>query len=269
MALRNLSAARLGRLCRPARMATFAAWQPAPAAPPPAQLRPHPAMLRLALAGRQQLCAYGSKRKGGKKGGSQRSDEQEDAGGSAGADPVDMERMEKRMAGRVERLASELQAMRAGRASPGMLDHVRVQLKGGSALLPELALVAVKDAQHLLVVPNNPEEQSAIETSIRNAELGLNPRADKGAVVVPVPKTTKESRDRLVKSLGALAEQTRVHVRKDRQDAMKQLKAADKAGGMATDAVRAWERDIQAATDRHAARIEELVKAKTREIERA
>ncbi|KAJ2769749.1 hypothetical protein IWQ56_002431, partial [Coemansia nantahalensis] len=63
--------------------------------------------------------------------------------------------------------------------------------------------------------------------------------------------------------------QTRVHVRKDRQDAMKQLKAASKARAMPTDEARAWEKDVQAATDRHAARIDELVKAKTREIERA
>ncbi|KAJ2705575.1 hypothetical protein H4R19_005111 [Coemansia spiralis] len=180
-----------------------------------------------------------------------------------------MARMEKRMGAWVERLASELQTMRAGRASPAILDHVRVQLKGGTALLPELALVTVKDAQNLLVVPNNPEEQAAIESSIRSAELGLNPRADKGALVVPVPKATKESRERLVKSLGSLSEMTRVHVRKDRQDAMKQLKTASKAAGMAVGEVRAWEKDVQAATDRHTARIDELVKAKTREIEHA
>ncbi|KAJ2773905.1 hypothetical protein IWQ56_000814, partial [Coemansia nantahalensis] len=190
MALRSLSAARLCLRCSPAQKAAVAAW-PRAIASPLAQQRPCPAALLRAPADQQQLRAYGSKRKGGKKGGSQRSAEQEDPDGDADGDPVDMARMEKRMDARVERLASELQAMRAGRASPGILDHVRVHLKGGSALLPELALVTVKDAQTLLVVPNNPDEQSAIEASIRSAELGLNPRPDKGAVLVPVPKTTK------------------------------------------------------------------------------
>ncbi|KAJ2776374.1 hypothetical protein H4R18_005702 [Coemansia javaensis] len=180
-----------------------------------------------------------------------------------------MERMEKRMSARVERFAADLQAMRAGRASPALLDRVRVQLKGGSAALPELALVTVKDAQHLLVVPNNPDEQRAIEAAIRSAELGLNPRADKNALVVPVPKTTRESRERLARDVGTLAEQARVHVRKDRQDAMKQLKAAAKARNMPKAEAHAWEADVQAATDRHTAQIEQLAKAKAREIERA
>ncbi|KAJ2464912.1 hypothetical protein GGI02_004851, partial [Coemansia sp. RSA 2322] len=105
-------------------------------------------------------------------------------------------------------------------------------------------------------------------TSIRSADLGLNPRTEKDTVIVPVPKSTKESREKLLKSLGAMAESARVHVRKHRQDAMKRLKADGKQG-MLQDEIRTWEKDIQTATDKFAAKIEDQLKAKQREIERA
>ncbi|KAJ2877469.1 hypothetical protein H4R27_006195, partial [Coemansia aciculifera] len=87
------------------------------------------------------------------------------------------------------------------------------------------------------------------------------------AIIVPVPKSTKESREKLLKSLGAMAENARVHVRKNRQDAMKRLKA-DSKDNMTPDEVKAWEKDIQTATDKYTGRIEEQLKAKQREIER-
>ncbi|KAJ2826557.1 hypothetical protein IWW50_002303 [Coemansia erecta] len=179
-----------------------------------------------------------------------------------------MEKMERQMQSRIEWLASELQSMRAGRASPTLLSSVRVQLKGGVESLSDLALVTVKDAHNLLVIPNSLDQQTAIETSIRNAGMGLNPRQDKNAVVVPVPKATKESREKLVKSLGGLAEQVRVQIRKVRHDAMKQLKNESKSS-MYRDEVRAWEKSVQTVTDKFTAKIDELIKAKARDIEQA
>ncbi|KAJ2909107.1 hypothetical protein GGI21_002213 [Coemansia aciculifera] len=216
------------------------------------------------LVQQQQHRSYGSSKKGAKKG---------KKGAEAGQDsgPVEMtldvDKMAEQMERSVGRFAEELQAVQAGRASPAMLNGVRVALKGGSASLPDLAMIAVKDAQHLIVIPNSPDTQRPIESSIRSAGLGLNPRIEKDAIIVPVPKTTKESREKLLKSLGALAESARVHVRKNRQDAMKRLKA-DSKNSMTPDEVKAWEKDIQTATDKYTGRIEEQLKAKQREIER-
>ncbi|KAI8325225.1 ribosome recycling factor, partial [Martensiomyces pterosporus] len=214
-----------------------------------------------------QCRTYGSKKKGGKKGSSSSKKQADDDEGSS--EPVemtlDMDKMAEQMSHSVERFALELQALRAGRANPAMLDHVRVLLKGGSAVLSDLAMISIKDAQNLIVIPNSEEDQKPIEASIRNAGLGLNPRIDKNAVVVPVPKPTKESREKLLKSIGSMAEHARVHVRKHRQDAMKRLKA-DSKQSMPKDEVKAWEKDIQAETDKHTSKIEELLRAKHREI---
>ncbi|KAJ2707185.1 hypothetical protein FB645_001011 [Coemansia sp. IMI 203386] len=218
----------------------------------------------------QQVRLYGSKKKGGKKTGSKEkhSDNEDNDNDVESLEmTLDVGKMEEQMKHSIDRFSTELQAVRAGRANPAMLDHIRVLLKGGSAVLSDLAMVAVKDAQNLLVVPNNQDDQKAIDTSIRSAGLGLNPRIDKNAIIVPVPKPTKESRDKLLKNLGALAEHTRVHVRKHRQDAMKCLKN-DSKSHMAKDEVKSWEKNIQTVTDKYIAKIEDLLKAKTREIER-
>ncbi|KAJ2888860.1 hypothetical protein FB639_000339 [Coemansia asiatica] len=214
----------------------------------------------------QQLRSYGSKSKakGGKKAAPKETHE-DDA--ESLEMTLDMEKVEEQMKHSIDRFSTELQAVRAGRANPAMLDHIKVLLKGGSAVLSDLAMVSVKDAQNLLVIPNNQDDQKAIDTSIRSAGLGLNPRIDKNAIIVPVPKPTKESREKLLKSLGALAEHARVHVRKHRQDAMKCLKN-DSKSHMAKDEIKSWEKRIQTVTDRYIGKIEDLLKAKTREIER-
>ncbi|KAJ1965643.1 hypothetical protein GGI12_000639 [Dipsacomyces acuminosporus] len=217
------------------------------------------------LWSQQQLRMYGSKKKGGsKKGGSKKHTDDDEEGSEPAEMTLDMDKMAEQMKHSVKRFSSELQALRAGRANPAMLDHIRVLLKGGSAVLSDLAMISIKDAQNLIIIPNSDEEQKAIEASIRNAGLGLNPRIDKNAIVVPVPKPTKESREKLLKSIGAMAEHARVHVRKHRQDAMKKLKA-DSKHSMPKDEVKAWEKDIQTETDKHIAKIEELLKAKHRE----
>ncbi|KAJ2584378.1 hypothetical protein GGH95_000426 [Coemansia sp. RSA 1836] len=216
----------------------------------------------------QQHREYAANKKGAKKskGGAKKGAEADEDSGPVEM-TLDVDKMAEQMEHSVGRFAEELQAVRAGRASPAILNGVRVVLKGGSASLPDLAMIAVKDAQHLIVIPNSPDTQRPIESAIRSAGLGLNPRIEKDAVIVPVPKSTKESREKLLKSLGAMAESARVHVRKHRQDAMKRLKA-DSKNSMTPDEVKAWERDIQTATDKHTGRIEEQLKAKQREIER-
>ncbi|KAJ1663618.1 hypothetical protein IW140_000963 [Coemansia sp. RSA 1813] len=182
---------------------------------------------------------------------------------------LDMEGMAKHMSHCVEGFTSELRLLRAGRANPAMLDRVRVKINNDSMLLPGMAMVTVKDAQNLLVIANDPDHKAAIDSAIRDANLGLNPRIDKNAIIVPVPKPTKESREKMVKDVEALAEHTRVNVRKYRHTAMKQLKADAKSSGMSKSEIKSWEKDIQAATDKHIDRIKDLITAKTHEIEKA
>ncbi|KAJ1856917.1 hypothetical protein LPJ73_002116 [Coemansia sp. RSA 2703] len=214
-----------------------------------------------------QIRLYASKKKsgGGKKGA--KADSHESDADSMEM-TLDIDKTDEQMKHSIGRLASEFQAVRAGRANPAMLDHVKVLLKGGSASLSELAMIAVKDGHNLIVIPNDHDHLKAIDTSIRSAGLGLNPRIEKDAIIVPVPKSTKESREKLLKSLGAMAESARVHVRKHRQDAMKRLKE-DAKSHMSKEDVNSWEKRIQTVTDKYTSKIEQLLSDKTREIKQS
>ncbi|KAJ2665632.1 hypothetical protein IWW48_000083 [Coemansia sp. RSA 1200] len=209
---------------------------------------------------------YGSKKKGKK----HHKEEEEKEPSDSEADVLpDMDATKEHMNHCLERFATELRTLRAGRANPGILDRVRVALGHESAPLSDIAVVTIKDAQNLLVLANDPDHKTAIDTSIRNANLGLNPRIDKNnAIIVPVPKSTKESRDKIVKQVEALAERTRMSIRKYRQDAMKQLKAGAKSGGVSKDEIKTWEKEIQTVTDKFVDKVKDLVAAKTQEIEK-
>ncbi|KAJ1995664.1 hypothetical protein GGI25_000643 [Coemansia spiralis] len=211
---------------------------------------------------------YGSKKKTGRKEDKHKEHNGDEEAHEEGSDEMtlDLDKIEKQMSHSVERFVTELKSLRVGRANPAILDHVRVQLKGSTAPLPDLAMVTVKDAHNLIVIPNNPDEQSTIDTSIRNAGLGLNPRIDKNAIIVPVPKPTRESRARLAKEINGMAEHIRTHVRKHRHTALKQLKT-DSKEGMSKAEIKSWEKDIQAMTDKYIEKIKDLISAKTREIE--
>ncbi|KAJ2746632.1 hypothetical protein GGI20_001212 [Coemansia sp. BCRC 34301] len=263
MATRVLFAVVARQLCRPNH-----SYRIAPAGAPDYTRRLIQAWPASAGALVLQHRAYGSSKKGAKRGkGGAKKGAEADEDCSPVEMTLDVDKMADHMEHSVGRFAAELQAVRAGRASPAILNGVRVVLKGGSALLPDLAMIAVKDAQNLIVIPNSADTQRPIESSIRSAGLGLNPRMEKDVIIVPVPKSTKESREKLLKSLGAMAESARVHVRKHRQDAMKRLKA-DSRNSMTPDEVKAWEKDIQATTEKFTGRIEDQLKAKQREIER-
>ncbi|KAJ1679127.1 hypothetical protein EV182_002675, partial [Spiromyces aspiralis] len=195
-----------------------------------------------------QARSYGSKKKKDKKKSKGISDHDEEmyvgeGQGKEGDDmmALDLDKTAERMSKDVERLGREFQVMRAGRANPAILDQIRVSIEGSLMKLSELAMVSMKDAHTLLVIPHDEEMLKAIEKAIWESGLGLNPMPQKNGLKVPVPKATKETRQKLVKEIAAMAEKTRVHIRKHRQDAMKKLKT-DSKEGMSKDEVKQWEK---------------------------
>ncbi|KAJ2842917.1 hypothetical protein GGI22_007387, partial [Coemansia erecta] len=88
---------------------------------------------------------------------------------------LDLDDTDKHMGRCVEGFTAELRLMRVGRANPAILDRVHVMVEHGSVPLSDIAMVTVKDAQHLLVLANDPDHKAAIDSSIRDANLGLNP----------------------------------------------------------------------------------------------
>ncbi|KAI8377368.1 ribosome recycling factor-domain-containing protein [Blakeslea trispora] len=176
---------------------------------------------------------------------------------------------EKEIEGRFEQSISQLKehlsSMRIGRASPSLLDNVRVRIESSHFSLKDLAQVTIRDPQTLMVTVHDSDYAAAVEKSIREAGLNLNPVVDSKGIKVPIPKPSRESRDKMAKLVSTTGEQTKTKVRSIRQDGMKQLKADLKH--QPADKIKKLEKLVQNLTDKSNKTIDELLKAKTKEIQ--
>jgi ribosome recycling factor len=168
-----------------------------------------------------------------------------------------------RMDKSVEATHHELNTIRTGRASTGLLDRITVEYYGQPTPLNQLATLNVPEPRLLTVQPFDPSSLSAIERAIQESDLGLNPSNDGKIIRLPVPQLTEERRKELVKVARQIAEEGRIAVRNVRRDVIHHLKEEQSVG--ADEEHRAEER-VQKLTDEHVQRIDELLKRKEAEI---
>ena len=157
----------------------------------------------------------------------------------------------------------EFASIRAGKASPNMLDTVRVELYGQSMMLNQVASVSSPEPRLLIVTPYDKGQIKAVEKAIRDSDLGLEPSTNGPLIRVPLPALNEQRRKELVKVLHKLAEEGRIAVRHARTDARDRLKKLD---GVSEDDKKLGEKDLQKAHDDSMAKIDEMVKAKEAEI---
>lgn len=170
-----------------------------------------------------------------------------------------------KMDGVLDALKRELGQVRTGRASAAVLDGVRVEYYGTETPLNQVSSIAVPEAGLITVQPWEPSLIPEIEKAIRKADLGLNPQNDGKLVRLPVPPLTEERRKKLAKHLGQIAEERRTGIRGVRRDANEAIKKLVKDGMSQDDEKRATA-DVQKMTDEHIAKVDELLKAKEKEI---
>ncbi len=166
----------------------------------------------------------------------------------------------------VEAFKRELAKVRTGRASPAMLDGIRVDYYGTPTPVNQVATVTVVDARMISVKPWEKTMVAAIDKAIRAGDLGLNPVPDNDLVRVPIPPLTAERRRDLVKGIKKTSEEAKVAVRGSRRDAMDMLKDAEKDKAITEDERKNGEKKVQDLTDRYVASIDELEKNKEKEI---
>jgi len=171
---------------------------------------------------------------------------------------------------RMEKTAGDfraaLAAVRTGRASVHLLDTVRVEYYGTEMPLNQVATVHAPDPQMITVQPFDASLLGGIEKAIRAADLGLNPGNDGKLIRIPVPPLTAERRQDLVKTLHKVLEEHRAglrNIRRDGNDAVKKLKAAKE---ISEDDERRAHDDVQKLTDAEIAKLEEMARAKEKEI---
>ncbi|KAI9364782.1 ribosome recycling factor domain-containing protein [Pilaira anomala] len=173
--------------------------------------------------------------------------------------------IQERYENSISSLKEHLANLRIGRANPSLLDNVRIRIENAHFSIKDLAQVTVRDPQTLLVTVHDPDYTSAVDKSIREAGLNLNPIIDNKMIRVPIPKPSKESRDKMAKLISTTGEQTKLKVRSIRQDGMKQLKHDAKHQPL--DEIKKSEKTVQNMTDKYNKTIDDLLKAKIKEIQ--
>ena len=172
------------------------------------------------------------------------------------------ERMERTL----EALATALGRLRTGRAHPGILDGVMVDYYGNSTPLRQVANVTAADARMLSITPWEKQMVRDIERAIINAGLGLNPVTAGDVIRVPMPALTEETRKGLIRQAKAEAEHARVSVRNIRRDVLADIRELLKAKEIGEDDERRAQDDIQRITDRHIAKVDQLVVEKEKDL---
>lgn len=178
----------------------------------------------------------------------------------------DIQDITRRMDGALQALKHEFGGLRTGRASASLLEPVMIDAYGSSMPLTQVGSISVPESRMLSVQVWDKGMVQAVEKGIRNAGLGLNPMADGQLIRIPIPELNEERRQEMSKIAGKYSEQGRIAVRNVRRDGMETLKRLEKAGEISQDEQKAWETDLQSATDKHIQDIDELLTTKEQEI---
>jgi ribosome recycling factor len=166
----------------------------------------------------------------------------------------------------VDSFKRDLQKIRTGRANTSMLDGIKVDYYGTPTPVNQVATVQVVDARLITVKPWEKNMIAVIDKAIRASDLGINPVADSELVRLPIPPLTQERRKELAKVVGKQTEEARVAVRSARRDAMDMIKDAEKDKQITEDERKNGEKKVQDLTDKYIATVEDVAKAKEKEI---
>ena len=173
---------------------------------------------------------------------------------------------ENRMKKSVQHVQHELARVRTGRATPALLEAVKVEYYGSKVPLNQVATITAPEPRLLVVQPWEKRMIGEIEKAILQAELGLNPSNDGNVVRVPIPELSEERRQDLLKLVKKYCEDGRIAIRNVRRDAKEQVKKLEKAHEISEDNSHDAQERIQKMTDKYIAEIDSVLAHKEKEI---
>ena len=178
----------------------------------------------------------------------------------------DMKDLARRMDGAVEVLRKEFAGLRTGRASTSLLEPLTVEAYGAAMPINQVATISVPEPRMITVQVWDRSQVPAVERSIRESDLGLNPQTEGQTIRVPIPMLSEERRVELTKVASKYAEQARVAVRNVRRDGMETLKQQEKDSEISQDEHHRLSDEIQTLTDEHVQAIDDALAQKEQEI---
>jgi len=178
---------------------------------------------------------------------------------------TDLKELKRRMDGAIAAFKSDIASLRTGRASANILDPVTIEAYGSRMPLNQVANITVPEPRMLTVSVWDKSMVGAVERSIRESNLGLNPIVDGQNLRIPLPELNEERRRSLVKVAHEYAEKAKVAIRHVRRDGMDGLKKAEKDGVIGQDESRSLSERVQKMTDETISEIDRLLADKEKE----
>jgi ribosome recycling factor len=166
----------------------------------------------------------------------------------------------------IEHLQQELRGIRTGRASPALVEHVKVDYYGSPTDLRSIASISIPEATQILVKPFSPQDLKAIEKAIGDANLGLTPHSDGKQLRMNLPPLSQERRLQLVGQCKKMGEEVKIAIRNSRRESNKVLETEQKGGVITEDELKAGKEQVQELTKQYEAKIDELIEHKRAEV---
>jgi ribosome recycling factor len=173
---------------------------------------------------------------------------------------------EERLEKAVSVFRDQLRGLRTGRATPALLDNVRVEYYGSPTPIKQLAQISTPDPQQIVIRPFAQNDLKDIEKAIRSSDLGLAPNNDGKMIRLTIPPMSGDQRNKLVKRVKELAEEAKIACRNIRRDANKAIEQGEKDGDMTEDERDKAKEEVQKLLKTYEGQIDELAEKKSTEI---
>ncbi len=178
----------------------------------------------------------------------------------------DYDAVESKMDKAINNLQENLNAIRAGRANPHVLDRITVDYYGAPSPLNAVANIQVPEARMITLAPWDPSMLKEIERAIQASDLGITPTNDGKIIRLAFPILTEERRKDLVKQVKSYAEETKVVIRNNRREFIDKMRGANKKKELTDDSLKEYEEKVQKITDKYVKKVDDICADKEKEL---
>ena len=172
----------------------------------------------------------------------------------------------RKMEKTLEIMKEELKSIRTGRATPGLVENIKVSCYGSLTPLKQLANITAPEAQLIIISPYDPSILKDIEKAILQSELGLTTNSDGKVIRIPIPPLSGERREKIVTQIKEMTEETKIAIRNIRREANKHIDKEEKDSILTEDEAKKAKDQIQKFTHEHEAKLNELLSQKSEEL---
>lgn len=174
--------------------------------------------------------------------------------------------IESRMASSIQSHKSDMQGIRAGRASPNMLDSIRVEAYGQKMSINQVGNITTPDARTINIDVWDNSNMSLVDKALRESDLGINPMIEGNLIRLPLPQLTEERRNEFLKMAGKISESTKIAIRNIRRDGIEQIKKLEKDKEIGKDESKKYQESVDKISADKIKIIEEILKQKEEDL---